>query len=82
MLANYAPPSKAKKKTVTIRDWVDIGVDDAAGKPLLRQRKLMAAGEQSFTVVVTGEPAKAGIDPDNKLIDRKPDDNLVRVDTK
>jgi hypothetical protein len=31
--------------------------------------------------VVDGRPARAGIDPDNKLIDRKPTDNMVPVDT-
>ena len=36
--------------------------------------------ELSFTVTVDAEPHEAGIDPFNKLIDREPDDNLVRVD--
>jgi hypothetical protein len=31
-------------------------------------------------MVVPSRPAKAGIDPDNKLIDRKPYDNLVEID--
>jgi hypothetical protein len=31
-------------------------------------------------VIVSGRPAKAGIDPDNKLIDRKPDDNMINVE--
>jgi hypothetical protein len=30
--------------------------------------------------VVAGHPARAGIDPDNKLIDRKPTDNMQPVD--
>jgi hypothetical protein len=30
--------------------------------------------------VTSGRPAKAGIDPDNKLIDRKPDDNMIPVE--
>ena len=29
---------------------------------------------------MTGKPAKAGVDPLNKLVDRKPDDNLTTVD--
>jgi hypothetical protein len=33
-----------------------------------------------MTIVVDRLPAKAGIDPLDKLIDRHPDDNLVSVD--
>jgi hypothetical protein len=33
-----------------------------------------------FEVTVDREPARAGIDPYNKLIDRKPDDNVVAVE--
>ena len=63
------------------RDLIEIGVDDKDGRPLLRERKLMTARQASYTVVVGGRPGKAGIDPDNKLIDRKPDDNMIAVDT-
>jgi len=34
---------------------------------------------QSFTIIVDGEPESAGIDPFNKLIDRNPDDNVSNV---
>jgi len=33
-----------------------------------------------FTLTVEGRPAKAGIDPLNKLIDRKPEDNVIKVE--
>jgi hypothetical protein len=33
-----------------------------------------------WTIVVDAAPAKAGIDPMNKLVDRLPDDNVVRVE--
>lgn len=68
------------EQEVPMRDLIDIGVDDADGKPLLRERKLIAQKESSYTVVVRSRPAKAGIDPDNKLIDRKPDDNMIKVE--
>ena len=35
-----------------------------------------------FTLTVDTEPAKAGIDPLNKLIDRMPDDNVMKVEKK
>ena len=71
-----------EEKRMPMKDWIDIGVDDKERNPLLRQKHQLINGEQSFTVVVDKEPAKAGIDPDNKLIDRKPDDNMVRVELK
>jgi len=68
------------EQEVPMRDLIDIGVDDADGRPLLRERKLIAQKESTYTVVVRSRPGKAGIDPDNKLIDRKPDDNMIKVE--
>ncbi len=58
---------------------VDIGVQDAKGNMLLLTKQRVHTGENRFTVQVTGEPARAGIDPLNKLIDRDAGDNLVEV---
>lgn len=68
------------EKEVALKDWMDIGIDDKDGKPLLRQRQLINQKEMSFKLVVKGLPYKAGIDPDIKYIGRKPDDNLIKVD--
>ncbi len=65
---------------VALGDLVDFGIDDADGKPLLRERRRVTAKHLAVTMTVAGRPAKAGIDPDNKLIDRKPDDNLVEIE--
>ncbi|WUR14152.1 M1 family aminopeptidase [[Empedobacter] haloabium] len=67
------------EKEVPMADLVDIGADDKDGRPLLRERRRIANGTTTFKMVVTGRPARAGIDPDNKLIDRKPDDNMTAV---
>jgi aminopeptidase N len=72
---------QGEEQDVPLRDLIEIGVDDSEGRPLLRERKLMTARQASYTVVVSGRPGKAGIDPDNKLIDRKPDDNLIAIGT-
>lgn len=69
------------EKDMPLADLIDIGVDDKEGNSLLRERKLIKTKESVYTVVVSGRPAKAGIDPDNKLIDRKPDDNMIAVET-
>ena len=63
-----------------MHDHVAIGVDDRDGNPLLRERRVLGAGEATFTMLVKGRPARAGIDPDNKLIDRKPGDNMIEVE--
>ena len=63
-----------------MNDLVDIGVLDAAGKPLYLQKHRLTTGTRDVTVTVQGTPVKAGVDPLNKLIDRKPDDNVVTVE--
>ncbi|WP_017877589.1 M1 family aminopeptidase [Janthinobacterium sp. CG3] len=71
-----------EERDAPLKDLVDIGVDDKDGNSLLRERKLIAQKESTYTLVVSGKPARAGIDPDNKLIDRKPDDNMIGVEFK
>ncbi|MET0202912.1 MAG: hypothetical protein ABW276_01255, partial [Casimicrobiaceae bacterium] len=58
---------------------IDIGVQDAKGDYLLLEKRRIKSGENRFTVTVAGEPAKAGIDPLDKLIDRDTGDNTVEV---
>jgi hypothetical protein len=58
---------------------VDIGVQDAKGTPLFLEKRRVHTGENRFSLEVAGEPARAGIDPLNKLIDRDAGDNLVDV---
>jgi ABC-type transport system involved in multi-copper enzyme maturation permease subunit len=65
---------------VPLDDFIDVGVVDKDGKVLALERKRLDAPESRFTLTVDAEPAKAGIDPLNKLIDRMPDDNLIRVE--
>jgi len=72
--------AQGEEHEAPLDDWIEIGVDDANGHPLLRERLRMTAREARHTVIVNGRPARAGIDPDNKLIDRKPDDNMVTVE--
>jgi len=69
-----------KESDVPLADWIDIGVLDADNKPLFLEKKKIDREEMEFTVVVDGKPARAGIDPYNKLIDRRPKDNTIAVD--
>src|SRR5262249_13362605 len=52
-------------------EWIDLGVLDAKGTPLALERTHVDKPELERTFVVAAEPARAGIDPLVKLIDRK-----------
>jgi ABC-2 type transport system permease protein len=69
-----------EEKEVGLKDYIEFGVDDKDGNPLVRERRLVSTRDVTVTLLVNGRPARAGIDPDNKLIDRKPADNMVDVD--
>jgi len=68
-----------KQTEVPMDDLVDIGVLGADDAPLYLKKHRVKTGETTFTVEVAGKPIKAGIDPVIKLIDRRPDDNVVSV---
>ena len=68
-----------EEKEVPLADWIDIGVLDAQGQPLYMEKHKIEQAETEFTILVDRLPAKAGIDPWNKLVDRKPDDNTIAV---
>jgi len=73
---------KGEEHTVPIHDWIDIGVLDANGNYLYLQKQKIEKERTNITLVVDRLPAKAGIDPLNKLIDRDPEDNMVKVEKK
>jgi len=54
-------------------------VFEANGNPLYLEKRRIEHNEEEFKLVVDAVPAKAGIDPWNKLVDRKPDDNVISV---
>ena len=61
---------------------MDVGVFRGAKndpQPLYLAKQKITGKAQHFTLTVAQEPTFAGIDPCNKLIDRKPDDNLIAV---
>jgi len=64
---------------VPANDWIDIGVLDAHGKYLYLQKHKIEKNKTELDIVVDQLPAQAGIDPMNKLIDRVPEDNVLKV---
>ncbi|MCC6069604.1 ABC transporter permease/M1 family aminopeptidase [Massilia sp. GCM10020059] len=69
-----------EEKEAALKDVIEFGVDDKDGRPLVRERRIVGSRDVLVTLIVDGRPAKAGIDPDNKLIDRKPSDNMIEVE--
>jgi hypothetical protein len=76
----YRADELGKETGAALADYIEFGVDDADGKPLLREWRKISGDTVALQMVVDRLPARAGIDPDNKLIDRKPADNMVAVD--
>ena len=70
---------QGEETEVALDDPIDIGVFDEEGEPLYLEKHRLVASASEVKVVVRGEPARAGIDPYHKLIDRHPDDNEIAV---
>ncbi|HYC88742.1 MAG TPA: M1 family aminopeptidase [Thermoanaerobaculia bacterium] len=68
--------AKGEEKPVPVDDWIDIGVLGEKDEVLFVEKRRITKPQETFEVVVTGKPVKAGIDPMNKLIDRNPKDNV------
>jgi ABC-2 type transport system permease protein len=85
----YADSLGRETPAVYDGDYIDIGIfakedKDENGRnrtnPLYIQKHILKPGSHELEIRVTGGiPAKAGIDPYNKLIDRIPEDNVVNV---
>lgn len=76
--------SVGNETEVPLHDVVEIGVfaageRGARGERLYLKRHRIRSGAQTIRITVPREPARAGIDPDRKLIDRRRDDNVVDV---
>jgi ABC-2 type transport system permease protein len=65
---------------VPMDDLVDVGTLDDKGVALHVERQRVKSGESEMAIVVDQLPAKAGIDPIDKLVDPHPDDNVVTVE--
>jgi hypothetical protein len=62
-----------------MNDLIEIGVFARDGSPLYLKKQRIRAGQQVIRVTVPREPARAGIDPRNLLIDTEWRDNLAEV---
>jgi ABC-type transport system involved in multi-copper enzyme maturation permease subunit len=71
---------------IPLDDWIDIGVFAETGqgrekkeKVLFMEKRRIHDSDMTFDIVVDEKPARAGIDPYNKLIDRVADDNVMEL---
>jgi hypothetical protein len=62
-------------------DSIDVGVLGEDGKVLFLEKRRIKSERTEVMVTVAEKPVTAGIDPLNKLIDRRPDDNTIKVET-
>jgi hypothetical protein len=81
----FEADGKGRETEVPLDIWLDVGVFGEAPKnlsendlppPLVLEKRHFDAATSTFEFVVDKKPARVGIDPYNKLIDRNPDDNL------
>ena len=76
----FRADAKGQDHAVSLNDFIDIGVQDSQGKFLYLQKQKIEKEQNTFTITVDKLPAQAGIDPILKLIDRNPDDNVMKVE--
>ncbi|HEX6096061.1 MAG TPA: ABC transporter permease [Thermoanaerobaculia bacterium] len=69
-----------KEKPVPMNDAIEVAAFDAEGKARYRAMHRIRSGAQTITVVVPRKPARAGVDPDHELLDRRPEDNEAEAE--
>ncbi|MFZ5444983.1 MAG: M1 family aminopeptidase [Myxococcota bacterium] len=73
----YRSDDKGEQTEVDFDDVIEIGALDDDGNALFTEKRRVKKGESELTFTVPGRPARVGIDPLNKLVDRTSDDNTV-----
>jgi aminopeptidase N len=81
----YKADEKGNETEVPVNDWIEVGALAAPekgkkyGNVLYRERVHLTTEKSTYTFTTDTLPDKAGIDPLLLLVDRVPDDNLVKV---
>ncbi|UOR04567.1 hypothetical protein MUN82_16660 [Hymenobacter aerilatus] len=89
--AKMRADSLGNETPVKLNDWVDVGIFgpdklpdtehyDATGQPLYLRKVHLTQPKTELVLVVDKQPAKAGLDPYHKLIDRHYMDNVKAVE--
>jgi ABC-2 type transport system permease protein len=81
----YKADEKGNETEVPVNDWIEIGAlaapekDKKYGSVLYRERVHMTTAKSTYNFTTDTIPDKADIDPLLLLVDRIPDDNLMKV---
>lgn len=73
----YKSDDQGKQTEVDFDDFMDVGALDEDGNALFLEKRRVKQGESTVTFTLAQRPARVGLDPLNKLIDRTSDDNTV-----
>ncbi|MBF8263434.1 MAG: hypothetical protein HW387_1099 [Parachlamydiales bacterium] len=68
-----------QEKEIPMEEFIDVGVFNHQGQLQYLQKHRIASGKNTFHIEVDQLPSKAGVDPLNKLIDRIPDDHVMKA---
>ncbi|MGZ3747600.1 MAG: M1 family metallopeptidase [Pseudobdellovibrionaceae bacterium] len=68
-----------RESEVSMNDFIDVGLFDEAGNIIYLEKHRLQSGENVIELEVDRKPAKGGVDPINKLIDKVSDDNLIKA---
>lgn len=84
----FRADSLGNESPVVLNDYIDVAIfgeggdEKGNGKELFFKRVKVTAADNEFKFEVKQKPLKAGIDPYNILVDRIPDDNVMKVSEK
>jgi|APLak6261679142_1056127.scaffolds.fasta_scaffold00004_69 ABC-type transport system involved in multi-copper enzyme maturation permease subunit len=73
----YRSDAQGEQTEVTFDDVMEIGALDDDGNALFTEKRRLKQGETELTFTVPTRPARVGVDPLNKLVDRTSDDNTI-----
>ncbi len=68
------------EQELPLDDLIAVGVYGSDGKLLLLEKRRFTKERTELVLTVAAPPTKAGIDPLNELIDRRPNDNVIPVE--
>ncbi len=73
----YRSGDNGEQTELDFDDVMEVGAIDDDGNALFTEKRRVKKGESELTFTVPTRPARVGLDPLNKLVDRTSDDNTV-----
>jgi aminopeptidase N len=73
----YRSDDKGNQTELEFNEVMEIGAIDDDGNGLFLEKRNISNGESELTFTVPVKPARVGLDPLNKLVDRTSDDNTT-----